>query len=540
MIRLAAARAVPSRPLAALDPSSGPQQKRCKAFARKVDRRGNIYYVPVKEQSLQSSASPSQQQDFYEMPNIVLELDAYGASNVRPYNDADEQRMKARWSRLSKRSAVEARVHRIEDQIVESRRRMDGILSQPTNVWRITPHDLLSAALRGASSLSGQKRGHHETGLHGSNDLLETICRENGIPPSAAGEDDRLLRWMMTRRRCLERSMQHRPEATPSPAQVAAGLKDQKSITGIRRLVFQSFAADTNREGSGPEDGTILFLVPQIRESCERILRQSSSGDVDAVREALTLVANLYRRLWNPNHEGGAALSQLCSFALRLSAAAGCLEAVLQWLLRGFEAGIWSGQAETANDVLASLHLLRKADDAQLILDHRHLFRLLVGIDEGDSFSPNSFRALVMLYSSDSSTVSAQQAWEAYQDYILLLGNMGAARMLWKEWRLSVPGIEERIRGRDGAAGEGVVALFQSAAEQLARRELTADEHRSDLGLAECAARDQSAITMQTAETCRDTAAFPTTKGTLADVRSMLALPLADWIRQLEQGSGRG
>ncbi|POR34107.1 Uncharacterized protein TPAR_05750 [Tolypocladium paradoxum] len=529
MIRSAASRAPP---LANAELCAGAHQRRFKTFVRRVDKNDEVYYTLARK-GPSPDPNSSVQYDFFEMPDLLLDLDAEGTRNVRSFEDEDEQRMKGKWAVVPKRTAVRARLKRFEEQVYESRRKTHEILSQPTNIWRITSRDILSAALRGAPVGSAATQPPNETPrLQQGSDILQHIRIENGIPPHAAEQDEQLLRWMILRRKSLEQSRQKRQEAAPTPMQLAEALRQQTSIMGVRRLVFQCLAAGTSIAGFKAQSGSKPDLPLAIREACERVLRREP-GDRTSILETLTFVGNLSERLSRLDASVGA---PLCGLGLKLSAEAGLLETTSEWLYRGHDANLWSSDAEAPKDVLSTLNSLRymlgNEQETELhdVHNRQLLFQLLTGIDENDAISPDSFRALATLYLKDDSHMPAQHAFEIYESYISLLGQLGATRMLWKEWRLSAPQVRRRFNDR-------LAAVFQDAVRQLAHVIAALDgETRSDLGLDECATLDYHAIEMQD---WHHAAGASREDLEIGDVASALDLPLEGWMKQVEQLQSR-
>ncbi|KND95152.1 hypothetical protein TOPH_00568 [Tolypocladium ophioglossoides CBS 100239] len=526
MIRSAASRA-PA--LANAELCAGSHQRRFKTFVRRVDKNQEVYYTLARKGLSPDPNSPVQY-DFFEMPDLLLDLDAEGTRNVRSFEDDDERHMKGKWAVVPKRTAVRARLKQFEEQVYESRRRAHEILSQPTNIWRITSHDIVSAALRGASVESQATQASNETpGLQKEPDIFEKLRIENGIPPHATEEDEQLLRWMILRRKSLEQSRQKREEAAPTPLQLAEALEQQMSITGVRRLVFQCLAAGTSIASFKSPSGFKPGLPLTIREACERVLRQYP-GDRTSILETLIFIGNLSERLSRLNTSAGAAL---CGLGLKLSSGTGLLETTSEWLYRGYDTNSWSNDVKASKDVLSTLSSLRStlSNEQEPRLHQVHsrqlLFQLLTGIDENDAISPDSFRALATLHLNDDSHIPAQQAFEIYESYILLLGQLGATRMLWKEWRLSAPQARKRLNDR-------IVAIFGKAVRESAHVIAASNgETRSDLNLDECATRDYHAIEMQAASTLRHAAGAPKEDLEIGDVASALDLPLEGWMKQV-------
>lgn len=492
--------ASPLRRLAAApEPCPAARQRRHKTFARHVDKDNQVYYTFANRRPLPDPASPPQY-DFFSMPDLLLDLDAEGSSAVRPFDDeADGKRLRERWpADTPRREAARATARRFEQQVYESRRKTREICSQPTNVWRITPHDVLSAALLGspppsegpvAPTSCEAPPGAPAMGV------LERLRIENGIPPHAAKDDEQLLRWMLLRQQMLDKSRLSRDEAAPSPSQLAQALRKQTSMTGIRRLVCQCLGAGTSVACFTAQQGPEPDMAVELRRACERVLGVASASR-DERLQALATLGNLSERLAAAGASMGAPLLGLC---LRLSAEAALPEASSEWLHRGFDADAWSANAQTSRDVASTLDAFGSllagggepgVDTAPM---RQLLLQLLTGIDENDCIAPASLRALTVPYLELDGPVPAQQALGAYSSYVALLGQLGAVRTLWKEWRLSAP----QARALAGPHGAGAVeAAFADALRRAAHGVTAAGygETGADASLEQCVVLDYHAM----------------------------------------------
>lgn len=499
MIRPATRRA-PQLPAAELCP--GAYQRRFKTFVRHVDKNNQVYYTLANRRPRPDPASPAQH-EFFSMPDLLLDLDAEGTVGVRPFDEeADERRLKEKWpAEPLKRAAVKARVKQFEEQVYESRRRARQLWSQPTNIWRITPHDVLSAALRGApSSDESVQSGAAEavSGPVAGTSVLAQLRIENGIPPHALDEDQQLLRWMLLRQHSLQHSRESRDEAAPTPTQLTEALRKQSSIMEIRRLIFQCLVAGTSVDGFSSLGRSKPNLSLEVRQACERALDEDPTPGRQNL-EALTAIGNLAARLATLGTDIGASLYGL---GLRLAAEAGLPETLSEWFHRGYEAQIWIVDAGSSKDVISSLSAINS-----ILADQQHaamnsipqrqlIFQLLTGIDENDALSPESFRGLVMLYLQQGTPGHAPSSLAAYLSYVSLLGHLGAARTLWKEWRLSAPQARA-LAGTQKTKGDAIDVAFAEAVRCASRVIAAGDgETAPDLSLDECARLDYHAIEM--------------------------------------------
>ncbi|KAH6610422.1 hypothetical protein Trco_000442 [Trichoderma cornu-damae] len=535
-------------------------QRRSKTFVRRVDKNNEVYYTISNKRPPKSPDSIPVRDDFFEMPDLLLDLDAEGSRFVRPVEEADDERLERRWDVDPRRAAVQDHLRRLRSQISESRRKADHVLSDPTNIWRLTSHDILSAALRGSPTAAGEPQtatatseafpGPGKPAPGQATGLTEALCRENGVPPHAMQDERILLEWMLLRHRNLKRSMANRSEEPPSPLQLAAALRNQTSIAGIRRLVFSSLrsgeTADSYfrgpKEAEDGSDGT-PDVSREIRNACFNALHQHQHASESAAHlEILGFIGNLNARLSLHGRHVGPALAGL---ALRLSAAAGVTGATSEWLHRGFANNTWEQSDAPSGDVAEALrtfvqHLRSPAEGGLLfsVHDRQLLLQLLTGIDEHHSLSGDSFRSLPLFYLGEQSRVPTDEAYDMYASYVMLLGHLGAARTLWKEWHVSRPTVTRFLKPNDDI--QRLERLYR-ASLLSALRVAAPLEARGipDMELGECVALDYHSIGAQDVgswlDNGRETAVSgkPTGSASSSCLPSF-NLPLDEWIVKLE------
>lgn len=519
-------------------------QRRSKTFVRRIDKNNEVYYTIRNKRPPKSPDSIPVRDDFFEMPDLLLDLDAEDSQFVRPVDEADDLRLERKWDVNPKRLAVQDQLKELQAQISESRRKADDILSNPANIWRLSPQDILSAALRGTPAVVDEIRsptvtpepplGSKELTSGQDSRLIETLCRENGIPPHALQDDRVLMEWMWLRYKNLQRSMENRSEEPLSPAQLSDALKDQTSIIGIRRLMFQSLrsteiAKTYFLKQKGTNNGPNVSL--EIRNACLRVLAQHTEKAA-AHLEILSFLGNLAARLYG--HHGPA----LTGLALRLSAKAGVVGAISEWLRRGFADNTWERNRASSADVAESLKtfIQQLSSGLYAVYDRQLLFQLLTGI-EHDSLSNDSFRSLALFYLGEQSKVSTDEAYGMYESYIMLLGHLGAVRTLWKEWYASRP-VVERFLKPDGSA-QRLESLYQASLRSAVYVAAPMDAQGfPDMELNECVALDYHSIgTQDTASWFASGAESSRSNESNASVSPELPsfnLPLDEWTARID------
>ncbi|KAG5980815.1 hypothetical protein E4U55_003594 [Claviceps digitariae] len=543
-----------------------------KTFIRRVDKNNNVYYTLAKQGLGRDSPNPDKEYEFFEMPDLLLHLDAQGATHVRPVDDGDEAAlMTAKWEKVPQREAAGIRLKELEAQLAESRDKVHAILSQPANIWRITPHDVVSAALHGGSAaqrttadILGLFNSRQATDAKrmearqpwGGSDIIDKIRVENGIPPHAADDDQLLLQWMILRYKKYKKSPQQQPLATlmtygafPMSAMMKV-LEAQSSVTGIRRLVFMYLNAGTNAVGTQPKVKLDARLCQGIRDACERVLPEVSF--TPEIRQILTFLGNLSeQQLASVDAHLG---TVLCGLALKLAARIGSLEATSMWLRRCYQRklGLLSREEELLllKDVVSTLDNLRSMlnSDNGFAMMHEAkqrqlLFQFLTGLDKNNALTPGSMMSLVRSLCLDEPISDAPKLLrQVYTGYLRTLGCLGAVRTIWKEWRhIYPPGAAPPTISLSGDQDDdGLVRAF-AAALQRAIHVTSASGGKIPAGAAsleECVTADYHAIEMQEPHSWRtdmydDNAEKKRIPGTKT-CRSTLDLPLEECIASIQ------
>ncbi|KAF3071943.1 hypothetical protein CFAM422_006049 [Trichoderma lentiforme] len=532
-------------------------QKRCKAFVRRLDKNNEVYYTISNKRPPKSPESIPVRDDFFEMPDLLLDLDADGSRFVRPVDEADEERLERKWDVNQKRLNVQHQLKQLRDQIDESRKKADDILSNPANIWRLDSHDILSAALRCPPGTANQIDISTATSeappalnrptLSQDPRFLETLCRENGIPPHALQDDQVLLEWMLLRFKSLKRSITNRSEEPLSPSQLASSLKDSTSITDIRRLVFHALSSAERAQiyfpktkAANDDSKRTLNVAREIRNACLNVLNEHPERAVVHL-EILGFIGNLAARL---SSYGATIPPALTGLALRLSAAAGLTGATSEWLHRGFVNRMWEKHTASSKDVAEALttftqHLGNPGEGGLYAVHDRQLFlQLLTGIDENHALSSDSLRSLPLFYLGEQSQVPTDRAYEMYESYMTLLGRLGAVRTIWKEWHVSRPIVTRFLKPNDGI--QRLKHLYETSLLSALRVAAPLETRcPPDMELGECIAQDYHSIAAQDTNSWRANATEAARSSKPTNISSSglpsFDLPLDEWIAKLDE-----
>ncbi|KAL6869427.1 hypothetical protein ACO1O0_000753 [Amphichorda felina] len=123
--------------------------QRTKSFVRHVDEDGEVFYTVATKEEGKDLPRRLRSNNLFEMPNLVLDLDAAGGRHVREFNQGDEASLADTWSQTPRRKAVRARMSWMLSNVGTSRSRTLEMKAKKTHPMHITDYDITSAALRG-------------------------------------------------------------------------------------------------------------------------------------------------------------------------------------------------------------------------------------------------------------------------------------------------------------------------------------------------------------------------------------------------------
>ncbi|KAF5023988.1 hypothetical protein F66182_3934 [Fusarium sp. NRRL 66182] len=525
----------------------GARLKQGKMFKRIESQNGGPVYTVNREGP---KAKPPKERDYFQINDILLDLDDYFSKAVRQSTEEDESQALKKWSQDPKRQQLQSKLQKLENELDWSRLKAFEMASKPTNSWRLGSHDILSAALGAPSPAPLIASPDGQTGsptAETQSDILHLVCAENGISGRAEHNDSLLLSWLQSRTRLSKavESFKHLP-LPPVQSQLAAALKDQNSVTSIRRLLSHSLSSHpddisfrqplTSRSSPTQND-----MSSTVRDACVRVLEQE---DGKGAHDLLVFLGNLSQRLSSRGDHIGA---PLCGFGLRLSADICKPQASRTYLGMGFEYGHWTTSDYALKDVLHALetylhHLTTGSGSSRLGSTGRQtLLKLLVGAGNQEDTIAESFRALALdALQRPSKDGVVQTTLGIYRAYIVLLGQLGAVASLWQEWRLSATQVDEfanngKSRGSGSQPDSFASNVFQAAVE-AARSVVTLshDTMPTNLDLAGCATLDLKSIKQQNQDSwlgSQQNEAHPGRQQMSGRTRAALELPLDGWMQ---------
>ncbi|KAH8176124.1 hypothetical protein LIA77_04542 [Sarocladium implicatum] len=407
-------------------------------FNRHKESDGRIWYtIKSKLQRIRKNRDHK----FFEMPSIVIDLDAEGRRGVRTYQDDEDEQMGKRWFENPRRTAAYSSVGKLQRQVGDSRQQWAKILADPADPWRLNQHDVMSVALRGVERLGPDQTPDHDELL-----FLRTLCKRNGIPKHATENDTSMLEWMLIRKSAMEEHVADQPSHRLTTSQFVKAINNAGSLSALRRITATGFTGSLGDES----DGTNLFTDgAAARSICATVAkftekRQAGSSDL---LEAMTILGNTSSYLLERQPQDSAMLWRL---GLQIASSHSLLTQA-ETIRRGLRTGLVRVEPSGLEVILIGLQtILTKTDEpkapvAWRLAESRNrqvLFETLIGI-EGSPQPPaitptvgNTLRSLLVSLGPLDSNTSPGVRRDLCSVYFVLLGRLGAVRTLWAESRL--------------------------------------------------------------------------------------------------------
>jgi hypothetical protein len=161
---------------------------RTKTFVRHVDENGEIYYtVATKEEGKDMPKKPGRD-DLFEMPDLVLDLDAEEAAGVREATQQDLKRHAFAYGRSPRRKAVITRITQIKSLVGVARTKAERMDKDSITPLRVMDFDIMSTALRGLALGADERNQVHRSWQLQSPEKLEDPVDTDESQPSGESQ----------------------------------------------------------------------------------------------------------------------------------------------------------------------------------------------------------------------------------------------------------------------------------------------------------------------------------------------------------------
>lgn len=516
------------------------EERAMRSFDR-LEKDGEIYYKPQSRFN-RIDWSEEDMNEFFEISDTLLELDAEGNPNVRNFDKTDETEMLRRWTDKSRFIAATRQFDDLKSQLKAAKKMREEIVKPSAAAWRLSRHDLLTVALRGSKvipvastrqpPLQDGEEAHSSILLdpRSGGDGLHFAIAQNGIPNYAEANDDTLLDWMILRHDNLPKNHTGSLMSTSDQGEIQDALRNATLLVELRRLVTVGLNQGLSLRNDDPSASPANI----IRDFCIRLLGSSSARSAE-LAQALTFVGNLLLRT---KASDPGACAELWPLSMQL-ASNHSLSAFMGHLRLGLDES--RAIASLANafelhqimvDVSMHIHEMEKGWDLSEAATRQAFLQLLTGASP--VLSPHSLRSLIFTHDTNSHEGS-QQLLLLYQDYLVLLGQVGAIRSLWAEWNFSAEEIAERTASSESEASSNknyIAGAILSAADLALRNpNLDTSSYQLAADWQSCAALDFHAIGAE--KQTPDSGIMAPAKVDSGRLDAALDGPLREWLETL-------
>lgn len=361
---------------------------------------------------------------FFELPDVVLDLDAEDSGYVRLFDKQDAVEQRSKWGYNPLIPEIQRRVYDVRTAITKDGKKIRQMLAAPHHPHQISDHDVLSVALLGGNASASPLADSEATG----EGILRNIAllkernralNANGIPQLIlAGDANTIIHFMLHRQRLAPASHETASANTEGdadpPDAFQAAVQRCRSITQLERLCSSSL--------SSRHENFTAASMDHVARSLEKL-----SGSHKLTENALKFINNFTMRRLSTNADLSPSMSLV---GLVMAANLRLLPAVIQYLHICLSQG-FIGQSKDKPETLAAI-----GQGILKALEQGHgsergtrpeLFTLLTGRAlAGSAVQPALF---------GSSVGSSEEDPHTHHIYVHLLGQLGAYRLLWHSWK---------------------------------------------------------------------------------------------------------
>ncbi|ROW17561.1 hypothetical protein VPNG_00896 [Cytospora leucostoma] len=345
----------------------------------------------------------------FELPKVVLDLDAENIPHVRPLNNRDIRHQKAKWGYSPVGEEVMLRATNLRKEMARDEKKMRHQASKLNNMQTISDYNVFAIALLGGSSVSSSLKD-----LEPRDEQQRPITlgglRANGIPERIlAGDANKVISFMLHRQ-----ELAREQEDAGDLEAFKTALSHCKNLGQLRRLCLRGVDA-------APQQKEI------VHASSGHIVHSLRSMPPQPLKEILKFVNNFTIRQLAENAGLSAAMPL---YGLEIASKLELLPAIVQYLqICLSQAFIGNDNTDRAILGIVGLGTLTALERGQGTArgTRPELFTLLTGR------SLVSSEPQPALYGLD--VLQGQGDPEVHCLYTRLLAELGAFRLLWHSRR---------------------------------------------------------------------------------------------------------
>lgn len=363
----------------------------------------------------------------FELPDVVLDLDAEGSPHVRAFDQSrDGPIQESKWGYDPDLVEVEKEANLMKLAMKRDLNKLKSATEVPFSGLRLSDVDIMAVALMdqptNLASDSNSPAQRHDTGTRRATKLQSDLDR-NGIPRRVAKDATKIIPFMLHRRQlaleALKDPSKRGPYAANDEEDLNFGIASCRDFASLKRLCSR-----IDRPDSG-----INFSADATDHVHARLLEFLQSGDEGtSPADILRFINNMTINRLSSNKELNRSMTL---FGLQLASDLGLLSCILQYLQICLSTGYLTSQGEgvTLTRSLVAKALLASLERGEGTArgTRQQIFTLLTGRGTDKS---KPVPALLDLVTTDHNPEP-----EIFKLSAGLLGELGALRLLAHQWR---------------------------------------------------------------------------------------------------------
>jgi hypothetical protein len=366
----------------------------------------------------------------FDLPEIVLDLDAEDSPHVRPFDEVDAAQQRVKWGYNPIIPEVEERVAQLEVDMRHDYHKMRYMSKVRHHSYKTTDLDVLSVALLGGQGAASSPADGESAGVKSQSQRCDILLKgrdhainANGIPQRILdGDANTIINFLLHRQRLASSSRETASASTKSGDSAfdtfEGAVQRCKTLWRLERLFVHSLP-------SGPVSPTSMDHI------ATQLLKFEDDGAFtakDRSQHALKFINNLTMRQLSAGIDLSQTLSRL---GLVVAARLGLLSAIIQYLQiclsQGFINDASQYKIKKLDAIGDGIIVALEGGDGSARGTRPELFTLVTGRSLAEStVQPSLF---------GSSLGSTHDYPHTHRIYVQLLGQLGAYRLLWHSWK---------------------------------------------------------------------------------------------------------
>ncbi|KAJ4418839.1 hypothetical protein N0V82_005285 [Gnomoniopsis sp. IMI 355080] len=385
----------------------------------------------------------------FELPDLVLDLDAEGSRHVRPYDAfRDAPLQESQWGYDPVVDEVREDANLMYHPMRRDLRKLNSATLAPFSGERLSDLDIMAVALMDQSSNldSNDERPAQrlDTKIRPASKLQDDLD-QNGIPRAIGRDAIKIIPFMLHRKQLALEALKDPSKRDPSSANdergLDIGIANCKDLTQLKRLCSRIARPESGIEFSAAS-------IDHVHARLLKFLRSREEGSTSA--DILKFVNNLTINRLSANKELNRSMTL---FGLQLASELGLLSCILQYLhiclFTGFITSRDDNIALTRSHVGSALLVALQRGECTARGSRQQIFTLITGRGP-DDVAPTP--CLFGLVAQDHALRP-----EIFELSVRLLGELGALRLLVHHWRKRVQNM--------GASGQSMESGRQQGHE---------------------------------------------------------------------------